>query len=340
MSLSLRAFQPDQDTTQSFRDDGATIRQVLDWYEQDQSRPTIRRSPGAEAERRRIWRVCRESLGSSLTINCKPFHLLNLINAQRDVKSDWTRKRWNNTIQRPFNRAERLGLIVKNPFRGLSFPDGEQGRDWTPEELSQVLRGANRQFRLLIIGLRLSGLRPDEGCELQWPHILPSLGMIKIEDHKTRYITKSARCVPLNAPMIKLFAWIKRQKLPGKYASKYVFLNTKGKPWTRTHADSSFRRLRKRLGLAEDLKLHGCRHTFGTNAIINGVDVAELMQLLGHLDIRTTQRYVHLAGKVDHLAVSMDKAVQTKPRLRPKAVEIAPKRRTEPHPTPLFDGLE
>jgi integrase len=51
---------------------------------------------------------------------------------------------------------------------------------------------------------------------------------------------------------------------------------------------ASFRRV---AGL--NLVLYDLRHTFATRMIAAGVDVMTLKEIMGHSDIRTTQRYVH-----------------------------------------------
>ena len=96
-----------------------------------------------------------------------------------------------------------------------------------------------------------------------------------------------------------------------------------GDPWTIRSITQAIADIRLRSGLPDDVVLHGLRHTFATNAITNGVDVATLAQLLGHSNIATTQRYVHLAGKTDHLNAAMALAIHqvTKP---------APKKSTKP----------
>jgi integrase len=326
MSTPLRAFQPEQTDSDSttFRCDRATVRQVIDWWEQNPSREFT--SEVAEVERRRLWNLMCAEMGDFLVLDCKPFQLDNFIKRQgKRKKKNNTLRRWNTTLQRPFNEAEQLGLIIKNPFRGLSYPEGDQGRDWTDDELAEVLKNASPEFAELVIGLRLSSLRPGEGCALCWPHISFDRGNIKIAEHKTRYATKRADYVPLNEPMIQLLQEIRSRKNPGPH----VFLSPKRRPWTRMHADATFRHLRERLGLSAELKLHGCRHTFATNAILNDVGVMHLQQILRHKDLRTTQHYVHLVGKTDHLVGASNKAVEGV-RAAKKTVEY----------TPLFDVLD
>jgi hypothetical protein len=52
-------------------------------------------------------------------------------------------------------------------------------------------------------------------------------------------------------------------------------------------------RVRAKAGL-QDARLHDLRHSYASMAIANGAGLAEVKELLGHRDIATTQRYVHL----------------------------------------------
>jgi integrase len=327
-SQAVRLFAPESQGSTPFVSSEPTIGQVLDWFEQVEARG----STAAGMERRRVWRLLRGQYGGHLVSSCRPFDLLNFINGQPGVQSDWTRKRWNATCQRPFNHAEKLGLIIKNPFRGLTFPEGEDGRDWTRDEYQAVLRNSDPVYRRLLVWLRFSGMRPGEARGMEWPDIKFESGVIRIEKHKTRKKSKKPRRIPFNRVLVALLAWCKRHN-PG---ARFVFNNTFGKPWSCKAVDKRLAKLRARLGLAEDLKLHGLRHTFATNALMNDVNVAELMELLGHEVMTTTQRYTHLVDKVDHLHGAMAKAVSSRPKVRPTPPES---KKPDP-PMPLFERLE
>ena len=51
--------------------------------------------------------------------------------------------------------------------------------------------------------------------------------------------------------------------------------------------------------------LHSCRHTFGTNLVLAGVDIVTVKELLSHADIKTTMRYSHPTPESKRNAVNL-----------------------------------
>jgi integrase len=73
--------------------------------------------------------------------------------------------------------------------------------------------------------------------------------------------------------------------------SKYVFMNSKGGP--RGHATAGIKNALVKSGLA-DVTIHDLRHTCASRLIQNGMSLYEVSNILGHVDVQTTQRYAHL----------------------------------------------
>ena len=51
----------------------------------------------------------------------------------------------------------------------------------------------------------------------------------------------------------------------------------------------------RQTGIPKRVTAHTLRHSFATHLILRGVDIRSIQELLGHVDVRTTEIYVHLA---------------------------------------------
>ena len=58
-------------------------------------------------------------------------------------------------------------------------------------------------------------------------------------------------------------------------------------------------RWQKLRGLAglDDVRIHDCRHTFASHAVMSGLGLYTVGRLLGHADVASTERYAHLADE-------------------------------------------
>jgi integrase len=146
--------------------------------------------------------------------------------------------------------------------------------------------------------------------DLTWDDVDLDGGVIVLKKHKTirTQRTPRPRIIQLVPLVVKLLQRIRAQERPG---AKYVFLTYLGTPWNRNGLGLRMRRLRLKADLPIDVKLYGIRHLFGTQSIINGVDIKTLSELMGHTTTRMTEHYVHLAGQQKHLAAAMRQAVSS-----------------------------
>src|SRR5690606_13882081 len=54
-----------------------------------------------------------------------------------------------------------------------------------------------------------------------------------------------------------------------------------------------------------DVRLHDLRHSFASDALMSGVPLAVVGEMLGHKEPRTTKRYAHLANHVVRQALEL-----------------------------------
>jgi integrase/recombinase XerD len=75
----------------------------------------------------------------------------------------------------------------------------------------------------------------------------------------------------------------------------YLFYNLRSfKRMTTSSIESLFYQLKKRYGVQDNITPHKWRHTFATSFLRKGGDLETLRMLLGHSNLKTTQKYLHL----------------------------------------------
>jgi integrase len=77
-------------------------------------------------------------------------------------------------------------------------------------------------------------------------------------------------------------------------------------PMTTVH--KAHREALRESGVNPPFQIYDLRHTYGTRAIESGLDSMSLARLMGHADLKTTQRYVHLSKR--HLAEAQTRIEQ------------------------------
>lgn len=199
-------------------------------------------------------------------------------------------------------------LIARNPLESLALPGMTRKEGiLSAEDQAKVLAVA-KHLRPLLEVAWLTGCRPGELRALQWSHLSDDLSQATLQAHKTK---KSS-----GRPRLLIFSEAAREILAKQSTtSDFVFLNSRGKPWTKNAVVLAVKQIRLKTGVQLTAGMY--RHTFATSALTNGVPVATVAQLLGHSSTAMVSRvYGHLAEKTDYLkraaqlaAVSVSPAV-------------------------------
>ena len=67
-----------------------------------------------------------------------------------------------------------------------------------------------------------------------------------------------------------------------------------GKPYSVRSAQAIFNNAKVKAGISKTISFHGLRHSFATHMLEKGVDVKYIKEILGHFNIKTTERYLHV----------------------------------------------
>ena len=81
------------------------------------------------------------------------------------------------------------------------------------------------------------------------------------------------------------------EKVQGK---GILFLNARGRPLTRMGAWKILRGYVERAAIEKHVSPHTLRHSFATHLLEGGADLRAVQEMLGHVDIATTQIYTHV----------------------------------------------
>lgn len=179
--------------------------------------------------------------------------------------------------------------VKSNPAKEVELLNVDNKRDrYLNEDEVRRLHDAvqaseNPMLKYIVPMLLMTGARKREVLDARWEDF----------DYETRQwkipFTKGGkpRYVPMSDGVLGIL-----DAVPRIEGSPYVFPNpdTK-KPFVTIHY--TWDTARKKAGL-QDVRLHDLRHSFASILINSGRSLYEVQHLLGHTQVKTTERYAHL----------------------------------------------
>ena len=180
--------------------------------------------------------------------------------------------------------------VFRNPTAGIPLlkENNQVERFLSAEEAKALLiaikASKNPMLQHIVSMLILTGARKREVLDAKWEDFDMERTSWRIPNTKAG----KARIVPLSDTATALLTKLRKKK-----RSPYAFANPITlKPYKSIYY--SWHTARKEAGL-DDVRIHDLRHSFASFLVNAGRSLYEVQTLLGHTQIKTTQRYAHLS---------------------------------------------
>jgi tyrosine recombinase XerC len=193
-----------------------------------------------------------------------------------------------------FRYLQREGLVKKNPASLLMTPklDKTLPHFLTEDEALKLVevpmdnKIASLRDRAIFETLYSSGIRVSELVGLDTTDVDLIGNIIKVYGKG-----RKERMVPIGDKAVEAI----RAYCEGrKSKSDVVFLNPSGKRLTARSVRNIINKHIKKTAIQQKVHPHMLRHSFATHLLNRGADLRSVQELLGHVNLSTTQIYTHL----------------------------------------------
>ena len=160
------------------------------------------------------------------------------------------------------------------------------------QEINAIIEATpNLKHKAIIATMYSSGLRVSEVTHLHYDDISRSNMTIHVRETKGR-IDRYTILSQKNLDLLTEY-WFQCGR-----PRDILFPST----WTGGYLDKSsvnqfFKASAKRAGIERRVSSHSCRHSFASHLFESGVDIKYIQSLLGHVDPRSTDVYLHVSNK-------------------------------------------
>lgn len=212
-----------------------------------------------------------------------------LVGLRRNGLSSGSVNRYRSRLSSMMNRAIMWGYREGNPVRMVlrlkeeKLPD----RYLMPDEFKALLDSCDEDLRALVHLAAVTGMRRGELMALQWEDIDLFSGYLVVRAANSK--TSEGRTVPLNGEAREIL----RSFGDHQKGRVFLFQNFPRRRWERVIRDLGWDRIN--VPRLRQWRFHDMRHHAASWLAMADVPMSKVAKILGHKELKTTQRYAHLS---------------------------------------------
>jgi integrase/recombinase XerD len=200
------------------------------------------------------------------------------------------------------------------PKRAIRLPD-----ILSPEQVELLIDSAeNRLHRIWLLTLYATGVRREEFVHLKVNNIDSARMVVHIQQGKGNQDRDVMLSPRLLEELREYWRWMdpkpKTYLFPGGGRAHATDV-----PMSAKSVFYAVKLAAKRAGIQKRIHPHTLRHCFATHLLESGADLRTIQMLLGHADLKTTSRYLHVSERHLRAIASPLDALKLAPAPNPEA---------------------
>ena len=183
---------------------------------------------------------------------------------------------------------DRFFWEIPRPKRAFQLP-----KLLNENELAKLFNAlTNKKHKAMLFTIYSAGLRVSELVNLKMADIDSTRMQIFIERGKG----KKDRIVNLSPVLLDILRSYIKDYRPKPKVYLFESEQTRTAYPVRT-VQQIFGNAKTKAGIRKEVGIHSLRHSFATHLLDKGTDIKYIKELLGHFNIKTTERYLHVSKK-------------------------------------------
>ena len=185
-------------------------------------------------------------------------------------------------------KREKFFWDIPRPKKPMQLP-----KLLNEDELARLFNSIqNKKHKAILFTAYSAGLRVSEVVNLRLADIDGKRMQIHVRDakgKKDRYVNLSPVLLDILRQYVKMVRPVPKE---------YLFESEQtGKAYPTRTVQQIFTNAKNKAGIRKEVGIHSLRHSFATHLLDKGTDIRYIKDLLGHFDIKTTERYLHVSKK-------------------------------------------